>query len=129
MILRLLAIMALAVAPALGPERHARLIDARPAPIGRIATAIAKWENCTTWRNSGCLVWAGQANAMRNSRGYATFRTKAAGDAALVALVTHRVRSGKTLHEVLSIWGSCESVLRELDLPGNLVVEKNVWWQ
>lgn len=81
-LLRLLAVMALSVAPALCPEHHARVIDARPALIGRIATAIAKWENCATWRNSGCLVWARQANAVRNSSGYATFRTKAAGDAA-----------------------------------------------
>lgn len=129
MILRLLAFAALSVAPTLCPERHARLIGARPALIGRIATAIAKWENCATWRNSGCLVWARQANAVRNSSGYATFHTKAAGDAALVALVTQRVRSGKTLREVLSIWGSGESVLRELDLPGNFVVDQEVWWQ
>ena len=42
----------------------------------RIAMAITMWENCATWRDSECLLWTRQANAVCNSSGYARVQSK-----------------------------------------------------
>lgn len=79
-------------------------IDISAVILLRLHDSISLHENCRSWNNPGCLVYARQKNAKKLSNGYALFRTSKDGDIALLKDLQTKLRRGLTVKDIVNTY-------------------------